>query len=152
MLRCAYHKLLTGATILYQSQKVLALPVPSAGGSLDLAAKTYNMNRISFIVAATMGVIMIIIASIQLAMTLAKLFAKRRYIDILRNLINCESGAAANAALGNRIADDIPAASSEEELPSSETIASPSGSQRGSETLASRQGPAPMPCERLSRV
>ncbi|KAI0969769.1 hypothetical protein F4678DRAFT_463097 [Xylaria arbuscula] len=149
--------LAAGALIVYQAHKALALPMPSEDDSTDIAIKSYNLNRTSFIVMATMGAIMTVIALIQIAMTIAKSCPGRRYRDNLpRHPANCEAGAEAHAALGQPAIDGSPVTRFEEELsPMSSEIIESAGSGETDSGKPSHvkgcQEIAPMPLERISR-
>lgn len=85
---------------------------------MNIAMKSYNLNRTSFIVMATMGGIMTVIGLIQLAMTVVKLYQGQQNRDnsIPRNPANSEAEAEAQKELGQPTTDDPLTNHFEEEL------------------------------------
>ncbi|GAW14708.1 hypothetical protein ANO14919_041110 [Xylariales sp. No.14919] len=151
------HKLAMGMLVLGQVHGVQALPVPSGGSSTDIAVKSYNLNRTSFIVMAAMSAIMTAVSLINGFIAIAKLCSRRRdHNSIPRHPANCEDGAAAHEALGQPVIGSIPAVNSEEELSSSTSDAITSAGAGGTDPMAAKhprppQQTAPMPLERLCR-
>ncbi|KAI1419084.1 hypothetical protein F5Y12DRAFT_779763 [Xylaria sp. FL1777] len=142
--------------ILYPVRRVSALPIPSEDTATDIAMKSYNLNRTSFITMAVMGTITTAASLVSSAIAIAKLCSRRRHCDsVPRHPANCEDGAEAHAALGQDVRDGSPAADSGEELSlTPEAIAFANPGETDSRKLNNArpsQQVAPMPLERLSR-
>ncbi|KAJ8129369.1 hypothetical protein O1611_g4264 [Lasiodiplodia mahajangana] len=125
----ACRRLLLGVAILYHVPAVSSMPVPSNDSATDIAMRSYELTRISFIVMATMGAVMTTLALIKATADVVRYCLKRRTCEskpteLPRNPINCHGGAVAHAALGQRVSDGTPDPDFGQELSSiSETAA-----------------------------
>ncbi|KAI0096449.1 hypothetical protein GGR51DRAFT_30436 [Nemania sp. FL0031] len=144
-LRCApslgNRGLLLGIAILYQAPAASPLPVPSEDPKADIALKSYELTRSSFLIMTTMGAIMTTLALIKGVIDIVKCCSRRRArkgasSELPRNPVNCESSATAHAILGQHVSDNTLHPDSGEELSS---IAEPTA-----EVDADRQLPATM--------
>ncbi|KAI1284204.1 hypothetical protein F5Y07DRAFT_103942 [Xylaria sp. FL0933] len=152
---------LLAIVVLYQTQGVSALPVSSGDTMTDIATKSYDLTRTSFITMAAMGAVTIMIALVQAVIAIAKLrfglrLCQREPYELPRHPAICENSAEAHAALGQRISGRSPPNSGQElSVLISETVASPDANER---CLPQRkqgnpqQEAASMPAERLSRI
>ncbi|KAI0546716.1 hypothetical protein F4679DRAFT_404025 [Xylaria curta] len=143
-----------GAAILYQAHGVLALPVASEEKTTEITMKSFQLAQASYKATVAMGAIMTALAVINSAIAIIQ-FRSRRRDDLPRNPAICEISAAAHAALGQPVSDDLGHDSGWELSSSaSETTASANTEHTGSsgsELAKAPQRSAPMPTERLSR-
>ncbi|KAI1357594.1 hypothetical protein F5Y08DRAFT_323998, partial [Xylaria arbuscula] len=97
---CARRMLAAGQIILFHASCALALPKSPNHSSTDIAVKSYNLNHKSFNVMVVMGVVMIVVSLIQLAITIAKSWPRRKHHDLIpRHPPNCVAFAEAHEAL-----------------------------------------------------
>ncbi|KAI0458550.1 hypothetical protein F5B21DRAFT_436161 [Xylaria acuta] len=157
----AQRVLAVGTVILSQVHGVPALPVSSGDTMTDIAMKSYDLTRTSFITMATMGAIMTTIALINGAIAIIKFCSRGRPCksgpyELPRHPAICETSAAAHAALGQRVSNGDPASDSGQELssPVSEITASVDAGELGPlkpKLARPPQQAASMPAGRLSR-
>ncbi|KAI1121877.1 hypothetical protein F5Y10DRAFT_92216 [Nemania abortiva] len=130
------NSMLLGVAFLYQFPVVSSLPVSSEDSTAYIAMKSYELTRSSFLIMATMGAIMTTLALINSVIDIVRCCSKRRTYEsklseLPRNPINCESSAAAHAALGQHVSDDALDPDSGQELsPISEAPAATDADQQ----------------------
>ncbi|KAI1175832.1 hypothetical protein F4777DRAFT_578617 [Nemania sp. FL0916] len=143
--------------ILYQMPGILASPTApryySGDPEADLAIKSYELARQSFIAMVIMGAIMIAIALVTAIVAIAE-YPSRRGIRHSgsyepRNPVNWEAGAAAHAALGQHPANGT--SSPGQELSLMPGAIKPASSLRMKHSTTLQQ-PAPMPVGKLPRA
>ncbi|KAI1175834.1 hypothetical protein F4777DRAFT_298542 [Nemania sp. FL0916] len=152
------------AVILSRASGVLASPVCPRHDprdlTTDLMSKSYELDRHSFVMTLTMGVIMITITIISTVVAIVDYFSRRgtgrgRPYEP-RNPVNCEAGAAAHAALRQHLGDRMTTLDLGHELGLVyEAAAAAEAGKAGSSALKGTkplQQPASIPIERLPRT